>query len=217
MITHEGIWQAIDRLAASTNHSTSGLARKAGLDPTAFNRSKRLNTEGKPRWPSTESIAKVLAVTGATLTEFLSFVDSDPGAPNDAAKVINAIPVIGYAQAGQNGYFDDAGYPQGSGWDYIQFPALEGHTDRVYALEVAGDSMLPLYREGDRLIVAPGASVRRGDRVVVKTAKGEVMAKELTRQTASRIELKSLNPDFADRSFDMVEISWIARVVWCSQ
>lgn len=215
MMSHEAIWQAIDRLAASSGYSTSGLARKAGLDPTAFNRSKRLSPDGKPRWPSTESIAKILAVTGATLSEFLSFVDTTTLPDN--GRMMNSIPVIGHAQAGQEGYFDDAGYPLGSGWDYIQFPTKDGHNERVYALEVTGDSMEPLYRDGDRLIVAPGASVRRGDRVVVKTAKGEVMAKELIRQTAGRIELKSLNAQFSDRTFDMAEVSWIARVVWVSQ
>lgn len=219
MMTHEAIWQAIDRLAASSGFSTSGLATKAGLDPTAFNRSKRLAPDGRPRWPSTESIAKILAVTGATLSEFLSFVDTttmtDQGA---SARALNAIPVLGYAQAGQDGYFDDAGYPVGSGWDYIQFPQdVVDKGETFYALEITGDSMQPLYREGDRLIVSPGTAIRRGDRVVVKTRGGEVMAKELARQTAARIELKSFNPAHQDRAIEMNEVSWIARILWVSQ
>ncbi|MGE4313039.1 MAG: hypothetical protein AB7E85_02045 [Pseudobdellovibrionaceae bacterium] len=71
MFDHTAIWAAIDRLAKSNNLSTSGLARKAGLDPTAFNRSKRVTPDGKPRWPSTESIAKILAVTESTLTDMM--------------------------------------------------------------------------------------------------------------------------------------------------
>ena len=211
MITHEGIWSAIDKLATNFGYSTSGLAKKSGLDPTAFNRSKRFGPDGKPRWPSTESISFILIATGATMAEFLSFND------DEIPKTSPTIPVIGYAQAGSKGYFDDAGYPVGDGWDHIQFPALDHVQSRVYSLEISGNSMEPLYRAGDRLIVAPGAAVRRGDRVVVKTVKGEVMVKELVRQTASKIELKSINPQFADLNFSMSEISWIARVVWVSQ
>ncbi len=77
--------------------------------------------------------------------------------------------------------------------------------------------MLPLYRDGDTLIVAPNSSLRRGDRVVVKTREGEVMAKILQRQTPMTIELLSLNPEYPNRSFNTAEIEWIARIMWASQ
>ncbi|MCB9988621.1 MAG: helix-turn-helix transcriptional regulator [Rhodospirillales bacterium] len=70
MFTHEQVWLAIDRLAQENGYSPSGLAKKAGLDPTAFNKSKRLSPDGKPRWPSMESISKILNVTGASLSNF---------------------------------------------------------------------------------------------------------------------------------------------------
>lgn len=213
MITHDGIWTAIDRLATSFGYSTSGLAKKSGLDPTSFNRSKRIGPDGKPRWPSTESISRILIATGATMSDFLSLMGED----DVTVKSAPTVPVIGYAQAGTQGYFDDAGYPVGDGWDQIQFPGLDPFQGRVYSLEITGTSMEPLYRSGDRLIVAPGAAVRRGDRVVIRTMKGEVMVKELIRQTASKIELKSINPQFEDLNYSLSEISWVARVVWVSQ
>lgn len=77
MLTHEQIWKALDRLAQSNGYSSSGLAKKAGLDPTSFNKSKRHSPDGKPRWPSTESISKVLAVTGATMSDLMDLVDGD--------------------------------------------------------------------------------------------------------------------------------------------
>ena len=77
------------------------------------------------------------------------------------------VPLIGMAQAGSRGFFDDAGFPAGVGWEEIGFPDLAD--EHAYALEVSGDSMLPVYRDGDRIVVSPAASVRRGDRVVVKT------------------------------------------------
>jgi phage repressor protein C with HTH and peptisase S24 domain len=77
--------------------------------------------------------------------------------------------------------------------------------------------MKPLYRDGDVLIVEPGAQVRRGDRVVVKTREGEVMAKVLARQSAKTIELISLNPEHPNRNLDMADVEWIARIIWASQ
>ncbi len=77
MLTHDQIWLALDRLAKTFGYSPSGLAKQAGLDPTSFNKSKRLSPDGKPRWPSTESVAKVLAVTGATMSEFISLIDHE--------------------------------------------------------------------------------------------------------------------------------------------
>lgn len=213
MLTHEQVWAAIDRLAERHGLTPSGLARRAGLDPTTFNKSKRLAGDGRPRWPSTESVAKVLEATGAGLTDFFGKPAGGLGA--DALPVPRAVPLLGFAQAGAGGFFDDGGFPVGTGWDEISFP--ERRDEPVYALEISGDSMLPLYRHGDVLIVSRAASVRRGDRVVVKTTDGEVMAKILHRRTARQIELTSLNPDHPDRTVPLAEIEWMARILWASQ
>jgi phage repressor protein C with HTH and peptisase S24 domain len=210
MMRHADIWRAIDGLARDHGLSVSGLARAAGLDPTTFNKSKRATREGKARWPSTESVAKVLEATGASLDTFVGYVRGEAG-----GAAVRTVPVIGFAQAGAAGYFDDAGYPAGGGWDEIRFPDLGD--PHAYAVEVAGDSMQPVYRDGDRLIVSPASSLRKGDRVVVKTRDGEVMVKELLRQTANRLDLRSLNPSFPDRRLDLAEIDWVARVLWVSQ
>lgn len=217
MISHDAIWIAIDRLAESAGFSTSGLARKAGLDPTAFNRSKRISPEGKPRWPSTESISKVLTVTGATMTDFIALVETREITITTATRSARPIPLIGLAQAGRDGYFDDSGFPAGSGWDEVRFPDVHPIDEHAYALEIQGDSMLPLYRDGDIIVVSPTASLRKGDRVVLKTRKGEVMAKELARKTLQKIELKSLNPTHAERVLAANDVDWIARILWVSQ
>lgn len=209
MLSHEQIWSAIDALAQRYGFTASGLARKAGLDATTFNRSKRLGPDGRERWPSTESIAKILAATGASLDEFMSVVMRRGPAPS------RTIPLIGFAQAGSAGFFDDDGLPVGAGWEEVAFPGVTD--EKAYALEIAGDSMLPLYRDGDTIIVSPTATVRRGDRVVVKTVEGEVLAKQLRRQTARTVELASLNPEHPDRVLGLSEIAFMARVIWASQ
>ena len=211
MLTHNQVWSAIDTLASRYGMTASGLAKKAGLDATTFNKSKRQTVEGRLRWPSTESIAKVLDATGATLDEFMNLVSIKASAERANPRV----PLIGLAQAGSGGFFDDGGFPIGGGWDEIVFPNF--HDEHAYALEISGDSMLPLYRDGDVIVVAPQAAARRGDRVVVKTRSGEVLAKELKRSSAKTIELKSLNPDHPDRSFDLKDVEWMARIMWSSQ
>ena len=212
---HEDIWRAIDTLAAENGLSPSGLARKAGLDPTSFNLSKRSTADGKLRWPSSESLAKILSATGARLEDFTALVSGARAMPEARVKGRSKIPLIGLAQAGGEGFFDDGGFPAGAGWDEVELPSTaDAH---AYALSISGNSMEPVYRAGDRVIVSPAAPVRVGDRVVVRTRDGAVMAKELARRTAGRIELASLNPAFPELRFGVDEIVWMHRIIWASQ
>ncbi|MEM8749816.1 MAG: helix-turn-helix transcriptional regulator [Pseudomonadota bacterium] len=230
MLSHNQVWSAIDGLAQDNDMSVSRLARNAGLDPTTFNKSKRVSADGRLRWPSTESLHKIMQATGTSLEDFMSLMQADrrtfinqfeslktgfAETPQSIFQTPASVPLLGMAQAGSGGFFDEAGLPQGEGWDAVEFPQRYG--EDIYALEISGDSMLPLYRDGDRIIVDPSASIRRGDRVVVRTLDGEVMAKVLARKTAKTLELESLNPDHEPRTFEMVEIDWVARIVWASQ
>ncbi len=209
MLTHSQIWTAIDRLAERSGMTASGLAKKAGLDPTTFNKSKRITPEGRPRWPSTESVAKALTASNTKVETFVKLI-------TDSTKVaISSVPLIGFAEAGAGGFFDDGGFPVGKGWEDIAFPQVTD--EHAYALEISGDSMKPVFRDGDIIVVSPDAPVRKGDRVVVKTKNGEVMVKELKRKAVKSIELKSLNSDHRDRTLAMSDVVWIARVVWASQ
>lgn len=219
---HEDIWRALDTLAAEHGLSTSGLARRAGLDPTAFNLSKRRMPDGRPRWPSTETLAKVLTATGAGLEDFTALVNGARALPGAAmagaaarGEARRSIPLIGLTQAGSDGFFDDGGYPVGGGWDEVSLPEIGD--PNAYALEVSGDSMAPVFRDGDLIIVSPAAPIRRGDRVVVRTSNGQVMAKQLVRRSARRIELKSLNPNHPDHSFELGAVTWMHRIIWASQ
>jgi len=207
-MNHGHIWRAIDALAARRGLSASGLARAAGLDPTTFNKSKRQAADGKPRWPSTESVSRALAAAETGWEEFAALLAGRSGAAG------RAIPIVGMARAGADGFFDEQGFPVGAD-ETVRFPDLG--EDRVYALEIAGDSMEPTYRAGDIVIVQPGAAVRRGDRVVVRTSAGEMMAKVLGRRNEQTVELVSVNPAHKPRELAAAEIDWIARILWASQ
>src|SRR4051812_36378975 len=102
MLTHTQVWTALDRLAARAGLSPSGLAKKAGLDPTTFNKSKRVTPDGRQRWPSTESVSKALSATGSTIDTFVSLIDGAGRTPG------KAIPLLGLGEAGTAGHFDDA-------------------------------------------------------------------------------------------------------------
>ena len=207
-LSHAKLWKALDALARREGLSPSALARRAGLDATAFNPSKRFGPGDppRPRWPSTESLTAVLAATGASLGQFAALAEDD--APP-------TIPLLGLAQAGRDGFFDDAGLPVAEGWDQTDLPQA---SDTLFSLRINGDSMSPLYRQGDRVIVDRAAvDVWRGDRVVVRTLDGETLAKEIAALTAKQVTLISINPAYGPRVIPRKDIAWMARIQWVSQ
>ena len=208
-LSHAKIWKAVDNLARREGLSASGLAIRAGLDSTSFNPSKRFGPGDppRPRWPSTESLTRVLEATRISLGDFADLAE-DASAPA-------TLPLLGLAQAGADGFFDDAGLPTGDGWEQTEMPrAAEGR----FSLEISGDSMVPLYRPGDRVIVDPTqTTVRKGDRVVVRTTDGETVAKEILALTARTVTLGSINPAYEPRTGPRRQIAWMARILWVSQ
>jgi phage repressor protein C with HTH and peptisase S24 domain len=207
-LTHEQIWNTLDRLAERAGLSVSGLAKKSGLDPTTFNKSKRVTADGRERWPSTESVAKALTATNSSIDSFIQLI-------GDTAVTLRTVPLLGLAQLGAGSHFDDGGFPAGKGWGEAALPSV--NDEHAYALEISGDEMRPAYRDGDVIVVSPATAIRRGDRVVVKTVDGEVMVKEMKRRTAKSLELQSLNPSQPERTLAAGDVAWIARIVWVSQ
>jgi phage repressor protein C with HTH and peptisase S24 domain len=208
MLSHARIWKAIDLLAARNGLSASGLARRAGLDPTTFNKSKRASTDGRLRWPSTESISKILEATTTDLDTFIALVLSDR--PLVASR---AIPLIDLANA--DDAFDAEGKPSGDKWDEVAFPDLP--TETVFAVEVTSDRLMPIYREGDVLICAQNVPVRRGDRVFVKGENGSIVGGTLKRKTIHSVDVSPFRPGQPDIAFAISETKWIARILWASQ
>jgi phage repressor protein C with HTH and peptisase S24 domain len=212
MLTHAQLWTALDRLAARAGLSASGLAKASGLDPTSFNRSKRITPQGRERWPSTESVAKALAATNTGIGVFVQLIGESGRA------VSQVLPLIGFPQmtnAAESGAFDDAGIPVGKHWSEIAFPDMDD--ENLYAIAVSGNALEPTYRDGTILIVSPNASIRRGDRVVIKTKDGKLAVSALKRRTSKLIELRALDAEAAERMVALHELLWMQRVVWASQ
>jgi phage repressor protein C with HTH and peptisase S24 domain len=209
-LSHAKVWAALDVIAQRQGLSASGLARRAGLDATSFNVSKRFGPgeARRPRWPSTESLTRVLEIASLSLAEFAVLAE-------DGERRAPTIPLLGMAQAGSDGFFDDAGFPAGEGWDQTDLPLPR---PSLFSLQISGDSMAPLYRQGDRVLVdRDRTDVRKGDRVVVRTVTGETTAKEIAALTAKAVTLASINPAYEPRVIARKDIDWMARILWVSQ
>ncbi len=224
MLQHADVWRGIDRLAAKHGLSASGLARRAGLDPTAFNPSKRITREGRPRWPSTESVAKILTVTGESFASFVTLTGA-PGSgegPNfqggklaGRSAVGKSIPVVALARLSAESCFDQNGHPTGAAWGRVNAPGIVDRS--AFAIEINGHEFDPVYRDGDLIIASPEAEVRRGDRIVVGAASGAVLLRRIGRQEAEGLYLESPTDSASGAFLKNSEIRWIARVVWASQ
>lgn len=213
MFTHPQVWDGIDKLAKEKGWSPSKLAREAGLDPTTFNKSKRHTNQEKPRWPSTESLAKILDATNTPLEHFVGLMSDH--ALNPKIDLSTRMRCLSLEDAADGAHFDEAGFPVDSQWDEIDFPGLADQ--HAFAIEVRGHDLLPVYRDGDLLVISPSSNVRRQDRVVLKTVAGLLEIGTLSRRTAQRLELERFNETQDRVSLNVRDVVWLSRIVWASQ
>ena len=215
-LTHDWIWSAIDTLAARHGLTPSGLARSAGLDPTAFNRSKRLTAEGRPRWPSTESIAKVLQAAGTTLDAFaaieprslsrLSFEElenRDSGGLEIVAEIQDAV-VLDWAPIDE----------RARGTKHEQAGAMP---QTRFAIAVGDASLEPAYSRGNILIVSEVASPHPGDRLLVKTAYMPVVPRLLLETNETHLTLGSVTDSSHGLCIRHCDIDWMGRIIFVKQ
>jgi phage repressor protein C with HTH and peptisase S24 domain len=215
MLTHKQIWRGIDMLAQKNQLSASGLAKRAGLDPTTFNKSKRITKQGKPRWPSTESLSKILDATQTGMADFVTLLDEGPGGNGRGPS--RRLRCVRLSQAEREEAFDASGFPQSGGpWEDIELPAFA--ESGLYAIELDRDVAPPMLRSGDVIVVSPESSVRRHDRVAVRLKSGEVEFGIFQRRTAQRLSLGSFTAAAEDRQLPVADIAWQARIVClCAQ
>jgi phage repressor protein C with HTH and peptisase S24 domain len=243
MLTHLQIWNAVDSLAERHGLSSSGLARKAGLDSTTFNRSKRIGSDGRLRWPSTESIAKALEATGDSLDAFMELIAQEavqtaaqlpfqdlpfqekPFQGTKAHSNITTLPLIDMKSLQSSPLdiplFDEKGVPVGKVWEEVVFPTAEPTS--TFILDITEDDYAPDYKTGDQLIVSTQVPLRRSDRVVIKLSSGEVLIGTFIRETAQNMTLKThILSNTQESSQDericaKKSILLCARIMWASQ
>lgn len=123
----------------------------------------------------------------------------------------NGLPLISYAKAGQDGFFEDF-YPYGGADEYIKPLCTVKDPVHSFCIEVKGDSMEPRYLEGEIAVICTTSLYIPKDFVLIKTESGEVMVKQYFMK-GKKIVAHSLNPKFEDRSFDPQEITHIFKII----
>ena len=211
MLTHKQVWDGIDNLAKKNALSASALAKRAGLDPTTFNKSKRTTKQGKARWPSTESLSKILDATSTPMQEFVELM-TDAGGPRRPPQRLRCVSLT---QIEQGVGLDASGFPAAGKFDEVDYPGVEDA--HAYLVELDRDVAPPLFRSGDQLVVAPSSGIRRGDRVIGRLRENAFVLGVLSRRTAQRAVVQDLVPPFQERAIPTEELAWLARIVWLSQ
>ena len=208
MLTHEQVWAAIEALAERHGLGMSGLARKSGLDPTTFNRSKRVGADGRLRWPSTESLAKILDATGVTLDGFMGLLRMPEQAGRDR-------PASGFFDAPSDAP-QPALRPASPAWARgAAFP--QTGKGPVSVFEVLGEQFLPVYRPGAFLVTSSTSRQKPGDRLVIRRGDGGLMLRQLVARSRERTTLTGWGSGMSDCVLAPAEITWSARIVWASQ
>jgi SOS-response transcriptional repressor LexA len=176
---------------------------------------------------SIDQIRTIAAQIHARVTARLLKVRQIAGAPRlDPAVVTGTIPQVLDEAAGRRAAPQlDLSAAAGVGrdlWDepcesWVELPddVAEG---RYIAVRIAGDSMIPLMHTGDTILVQLGTKLARDTVVLARLADGGYAVKRVGRVTPGRLELISLNPDFAPIVVPRDERTVIGTVVlrWCS-
>jgi phage repressor protein C with HTH and peptisase S24 domain len=246
MLTHSQIWDSIDALAQRHGLSSSGLARKSGLDATTFNPSKRIAADGRMRWPSTESIAKALEATGESLETFMTLLiaKQKPSLTRQISPAPRTLPqhfpLLAMTRITNDAIlkvcFDTRGQPIFSqthvsndnmgAWDLVTPPLMDVADDvsRLWAVDITLDDYTPVYCEGDRLFVRSQSSFRRDDRIMIVTATEQmtsplsIMIGRVVRDTACHVTLDVYsNGHHVEQIVNKNTVLIMARILWVSQ
>jgi phage repressor protein C with HTH and peptisase S24 domain len=168
------------------------LSLAAGLGETAVR-----DALERGQTPKIDNFAALAKALGLSLSELYE----------GEAAVAQAIQIIGAVSAGESWLPIDDGLGE-----------IEMRVDGdPVALEVRGDSMVPVYRPGDVLVGAKrhdtGIKQLVGQDCIVLTSTGERYVKYLQKSPArGHFTLRSYNPAHAD--IETVKLSWAAPILW---
>ncbi len=202
-MNHEKIWDAVDNLAKRNNLSPSGLAKKAGLDSTTFNKSKRIRPDGKHRFPSLDSIQKITEACNISFEEFynLSKIKESGESPSN-------IPYVELSCLEKNTNMINAKECSKK----IKFP---DNKNNLYAVEIDKNELD--YQLGTILIVTQNSDIRRNDKTIIRLKNDSSVLGKFVRRTAKTIELNDLSKAKKDLSIKIDDIKEINRILWISQ
>lgn len=210
----ETLGQRIKRLRNAKRISQKALAEACGWE----SQSRIGNYESGTRTPSIADLLLIAPALGVTLADLAEDVPrqetygannevkehatrEDLGAWTPSETVAGttlaigvtkdgAVPVVGQAKLGVDGYFEAIDFPVGHGDGYLMI-----HSDdpNAYGLKVLGDSMHPRIKNGEYVLIEPNKVFCSGDEVMVKTVDGRAMIKEFIYQRDGMYRFDSVN------------------------
>lgn len=204
---YENVWDAVDKLAKKHGLSPSGLAKLAGLDATTFNKSKRMRPDGKKRWPSLDSINRLLEIFNISFEQFYALSAGEDDKEN------GSIPFIKLSELPAQ-ITPDMKKIVSHNWNKVLFPDFK---DALYAIEVDHNNFSPFYRIGTLLVVSENSDIRKSDRVIIYLKNGEIKISEFIRRTPSKLIIGDINQPLSEEVIAISQISLINRIVWASQ
>lgn len=205
MITAEQIWLLIDRMAEREKLSRSALASLAGFDRTSFNPSKRVKPDGKPRWPSTEVIARLLDSTGTDPSELGAMLAPSPPVPQR----LPCADLDGLTAAD----FDENGFQAGEAWRRIPFTE-RGHPQTL-AFRVTDRSLEPVFPLDSVLIGAPARRLVPGDRLILVPREGPAQVRYLAGRPSRAVTVTPMTGEDGEVTIPLRDIRWLYRIRWC--
>lgn len=205
---YEQVWDAVDKLARTHGLSPSGLAKKAGLDATTFNKSKRVRADGKKRWPSLDSINKILDACNVSFEQFYSLIDEDLN-----PEMLNAVPFIKFSAMENSLDIKDDKLVTDK-WNRLHFPDT---TASLYAIDIDVTDFEPFYRQGSIVVATKSSEIRKGDRIVVIFKNGGILIKEFVHRTPSTLVLGDIADPQKEMNVNIVDIELVNRILWAGQ
>ena len=210
----ENIILAINNDIKKRGLSQNSIANKLGLPQKTVNNLLNGKTK-KPDYTVVFALATELgiAVDSNLLLNTPNKRNDAPDTPLEAPDLlgkIRPIPIISWAQAGTDGFFEDS-YPVGCGIGSLSwFDDLRDNN--AYALQIRGDSMIDRYYPGDYVVVSPAAGVQSGDYAVIKLKDGQVMVKKVKSKNGEFI-LSSSNPEYDDLFVSKEDVLFTHRII----
>ena len=204
----EKIWEVIDKFALTNGMSPSALAKSIGLDATTFNKSKRIRADGKQRWPSLESLNKILEVYNIELEDLYKY----GGEPCHSTSAMS-LPYIALSNLAAGGK-SSARKLDIASWRQVNLPYSPNN---MYAIDLDNSAYEPLYNFGATLVVAKDSEIRRGDRIVIITQNGETFIREFIRREEGSIKVCTPQDKENLQYINLSDIRLLNRIIWASQ
>lgn len=194
----------------------SALAKRIDRDPSYV--SRMLYPEGKAgRKRIADDMIEVIELAFNLPRHWM---DTDQGKKEHANTIpaqigTRKIPLISYVQAGAWTETIDP-YQTGDAHEWL-LTDLD-LSEHAFGLEIKGDSMLPDFKPGDRVIIDPAVSPCPGDFVVAKNGEEEATFKKYRPRGRNEkgehvVELVPLNPDYESLRSDITPFVIIGTMV----